>query len=214
MNHTMQSSLGLAILIAASAANTVLCQVPEEAQPKSERIQLAVGDLLPAFESIDHTGRKWSSADYIGKSVIVMYFYPGDFTGGCIKQAEAYRDGLDEIEGNGALVVGVSGDEVATHKLFRETYGLKHSLLADSSGKLAELVGIPSKPGSRVSAVTPERKRLLDAEGKAIVIDRPVTLARWTIVIDLDGKVASMREVTNPTSDIEEVAKIVIGLRK
>ncbi|MEO8269362.1 MAG: peroxiredoxin, partial [Aureliella sp.] len=193
MCHKTKSALWLATLVVAGAANTVLCQVPDKVQPKSERPQLAVGDLLPTFESIDDTGNKWNSAEHIGKSIVVMYFYPGDFTGGCIRQAQTYRDGLDEIEGNCALLVGVSGDEVATHKLFRETFGLKHRLLADPSGKLAKQLGIPAKPGGRVSAVTPERKRLHDAEGKAIVIERPVTLARWTIVIDLDGRIASMR---------------------
>lgn len=44
-----------------------------------------------------------------------------------MKQAEAYRDGLDKIVSNCAVVVGVSGDEVATHKLFRETFDLKHA---------------------------------------------------------------------------------------
>ncbi len=214
MCHKMKCTLWLAVFVVAGLANTVLCQVPDTAQPKTERPRLSEGEMLPPFESVDHEGRKWKSADYVGNSVVVMYFYPGDFTGGCLKQAEAYRDGLDKIESNGAQVVGVSGDEVATHKLFHEAFGLKHALLSDSKGELADLLGILKSKGGRVSAVTPERKLLLDADGKRIVIERAITLARWTIVIDLDGKVASIREVKNPANDIEEVAKIVEGLRR
>ena len=104
-----------------------------------------VGQLLPALESTDEAGQPWKSADHIGKKVLVLYLYPGDFTGGCTKQSQTYRDALAKIEELGVEVVGVSGDEVATHKLFKETYGLKHSLLADSEGRLAKLLGVPVK---------------------------------------------------------------------
>ena len=49
------------------------------------------------FEISDDAGQAWKSADHVGKHVLVLYFYPGDFTGGCIRQAEAYRDGLAKI---------------------------------------------------------------------------------------------------------------------
>lgn len=198
----------------ACLANTASCQVAAEDPPVAEAPKLGIGDPLPAFESVDESGRVWKSSEHIGKSIVVMYFYPGDFTGGCMKQAEAYREGLEKIEGNCAVVVGVSGDEVATHKLFRETFGLKHTLLADTKGELVKQLGIPTRIGGRVSAVTPDRKPLLDADGKRIVLERPLTLARYTIVIDRQGKLVSMREVKNPSTDIEEVVKIVESLPK
>ncbi len=214
MNAKRIMSLWLALVFVFFSANSATCQDANESQKKAESLKLSVGNTLPVFESIDDTGRVWKSTDHIGKSVVVMYFYPGDFTGGCMKQAEAYRDGLDKIESNCALVVGVSGDEVATHKLFRETFGLKHALLADTKGELANMLGIPIKKGGRVSAVTPDRKLMLDPDGNRILLERPVTLGRWTIVIDRDGKLASMREVKNPATDIEEVVKIVESLPK
>ena len=174
----------------------------------------AVGDPLPALESTDETGQPWKSADYIGKKVLVLYFYPGDFTGGCTKQAQVYRDALTKIEELGALVVGVSGDEVATHKLFKETYGLQHSLLADPEGGLAKLLGVPVKAGGKVRATGPDRRPLLDADGQRIDLKRSVTLARWTVVVDRDGKIASLRNVINPLTDAEEIQKIVEGLPK
>lgn len=186
----------------------------EEPKPEAPAAGLAVGELLPAFESTDEQGLPWKSADHVGKKVLVLYFYPGDFTGGCIKQAEAYRDGLTKIEELGVELVGVSGDEVATHKLFKETYGLKHALLADPEGKLAKLVGVPVSAGGRVSPASADRKPLLDADGKRIVFQRPVTLARWTVVVDRDGKIASLRNIVNPVTDSDEVRKIVEALPK
>jgi thioredoxin-dependent peroxiredoxin len=172
----------------------------------------AVGDPLPALESTDETGQPWKSADHIGKKVLVLYFYPGDFTGGCTRQAQAYRDALTKIEELGALVVGISGDEVATHKLFKETYGLQHSLLADPEGGLAKLLGVPVKAGGRVRATGPDRKPLLDVNGQRIDLKRSITLARWTVVVGRDGKIASLRNVVNPVYDAEEIQKIVEGL--
>jgi len=212
VKRTTNPRLSLAFVLC--FANCATCQVSNETPAKVELPKLAVGDPLPAFESLDHTGKIWKSTEHIGHSVVVMYFYPGDFTGGCMKQAEAYREGLENIEGNCAVVVGVSGDEVATHKIFRETFGLEHALLADTKGELANRLGIPTRTGGRVYAVTPDRKPLLDADGKRVVLERPLTLARYTLVIDRQGKLVSMREVKNPSTDIEEVVTIVKGLHK
>ena len=189
-------------------------QAADEPQPTAPAAGPAVGDAMPAFESTDDQDRPWKSADYVGKKVLVLYFYPGDFTGGCIKQVEAYRDGLATLDELGVELVGVSGDEVATHKLFKETYGLKHALLADSKGELAKLMGIPVSAGSRVIPAGPDRKPLLDADGKRFALQRPVTIARWTVVVDREGKIAAVRNIVNPVTDSEEVLKIVKALPK
>src|SRR5262245_54972102 len=179
---------------------------------KSPAATPAVGSALPAIESTDEAGQPWKSTDHVGKNVLVIYLYPGDFTGGCIVQAEAYRNGLARIESLGAEVVGISGDEAAAHKLFKETYGLKHTLLSDSKGDAARALGVPVSGGSRVVARDRDRKSILDAEGKPVVFQRPVTLARWTFVIDRQGNIASLRNTVDPAKDIDEVHKIVSGL--
>ena len=107
------------------------------------------GARMPAFESKGDQGQAWKSSEHVGKKIVVLYFYPGDFTGGCTRQAQEYRESLAKFEALGALVIGVSGGEVATHKLFKETYGLKHTLLADPQGELAKLLGVPSRPAAR-----------------------------------------------------------------
>src|ERR1043165_6399867 len=83
-----------------------------------QAVEPEIGDTLPEFQSTDEQGRVWKSADHAGEKLLVLYFYPGDFTGGCIRQAEAFREGLAKLEASGAEVIGISGDEPATHQLF------------------------------------------------------------------------------------------------
>jgi thioredoxin-dependent peroxiredoxin len=205
----MRNLVAVLMLISAGVARAA-----DESEVVTKAAVPEVGQPLPALESTDEAGQLWKSADHIGKKVLVLYLYPGDFTGGCTKQAQTYRDALAKIEELGVEVVGVSGDEVATHKLFKETYGLKHSLLADSEGRLAKLLGVPVKAGGKVRATGPDRKPLLDADGKRIDLERSVTLARWTVVVDRDGKIASLRSSVNPATDAEEIQKIVDELRR
>ena len=204
----------MALVLLACSAIQAADDAKPEAKPDVIPVVLAVGDLVPDFESIDEQGLPWKSADHVGKKVVVQYFYPGDFTGGCIKQAEAYREGLAKLEDLGVELVGVSGDEAGSHKLFKETYALKHALLADTEGKLGKLLGVPAGGPGRGQAMTPgpNRKPILDAEGKRILIQRSVTLERWTMVIGRDGKMASLRKIVNPVTDSEEVRKIVAAL--
>lgn len=199
----------LAMLLIISAG---IAKAADESELVAKVAVPEVGQPLPSLKSTDEAGQPWKSADHIGKKVLVLYFYPGDFTGGCTRQAQAYRDVLTQIEELGAEVVGVSGDEAATHQLFKETYGLTHSLLADPQGKLAKTLGVPVKAGGKVRATGPDRKPLLDANGQRIEVVRAVTLARWTLVVDRKGKIASLRSVVNPVTDAEEVCKIVAAL--
>jgi peroxiredoxin Q/BCP len=176
--------------------------------------EIAVGQPVLAIEGIYDAGQPWNSADHFGQKVIVLYFYPGDFTGGCIKQAEAFRAGLAMLTDAGVEVVGVSGDTVATHKLFKETYGLKHTLLADPEGALAKQLGVPvTERLAKVRTRGPDGKPLLNEKGKSIFVERPVTLPRWTLLIGRDGKLAAKRTTVNPTTEAGEVLKLVETLK-
>lgn len=175
--------------------------------------EIAIGQAVLAFEGIDDAGQTWKSADYFGQKVIVLYFYPGDFTGGCIKQAESFRAGLQMLSDAGVEVVGVSGDSAATHKLFKEAYGLPHTLLADPEGTLAKQLGVPvTERPAKVRTRGPDGKPLMDEKGKSIIVERPVTLPRWTLIIGRDGKLAAKRTTVNPATEADEVLKIVQGL--
>ncbi len=83
-----------------------------------------------SFTLRDQDGNKRSLRDYKG-SYLVLYFYPKDFTSGCTKEAEAFRDAAAEIERLGAVVVGVSKDSVESHRKFADKHGLSFSLLSD-----------------------------------------------------------------------------------
>ena len=69
-----------------------------------------VGDKAPAFQSVDENGKTWKSTDHVGKKIVVLYFYPADFTGGCTAQACGFRDNLKDLSSKNVEVVGVSGD--------------------------------------------------------------------------------------------------------
>jgi thioredoxin-dependent peroxiredoxin len=178
-----------------------------------EAISLEVGAPLPELEGIDDAGAKWKSADYVGKKVLVLYFYPGDFTTGCTRQVQAFRDGLARLEEEGAIVVGISGDLPATHKLFKDAYALNHTLLSDSDGNLACTLGVPVSDGGKARVRQADGTVPLDDRRKSMIIERPITLARWTYVVGRDGTIASVRRNVNPATDPDEVLAIVRELR-
>jgi peroxiredoxin Q/BCP len=169
----------------------------------------AVGEDLPALEALDEKGNAWKSAGRAGKGPLVIYFYPGDFTGGCIKHAQKFQELMEKLREAGAEVVGVSGDEVATHKLFKETFKLPQTLLADPEAKLANALGVPVSEGQKVRTRGLDGKPLMDEHGKSIILPRPATLARWTFVVGSDGKILARRENVDPFKDAEEVLKLI-----
>jgi thioredoxin-dependent peroxiredoxin len=181
---------------------------------EEQAADLAIGQPVLAFEGTDDAGQSWKSADHFGQKAIVIYFYPGDFTGGCIKQAESFRAGLQMLSDAGVEVVGVSGDSVATHKLFKEAYGLTHSLLADPDGALAKQLGVPvSERPAKVRTRGADGKPLMDEKGKSVIVERLVTLPRWTLIIGRDGKLAAKRTTVNPATEADEVLKVVQSLQ-
>ncbi|WP_448527698.1 peroxiredoxin [Parathermosynechococcus lividus] len=91
---------------------------------------LAVGTPAPAFTTTDTTGKPVSLADFAGKTV-VLYFYPKDDTPGCTKEACSFRDNYAAYQEKGIVVLGVSGDDEASHQKFTEKFSLPFPLLAD-----------------------------------------------------------------------------------
>lgn len=91
---------------------------------------LEVGKAAPAFTLEDGNGKKVSLSDFAGKNVIV-YFYPKDDTPGCTKEACGFRDSWKELQKLGAVVLGVSADDAASHQKFAAKYELPFPLLSD-----------------------------------------------------------------------------------
>ena len=99
------------------------------------------GDNAPEFALKADDGSTVRLSDLRGKKV-VLYFYPKDDTPGCTTQACELRDRIREFEAHGTVVLGVSPDDVASHKKFKEKYDLNFPLLADEDHKVAEAYGV------------------------------------------------------------------------
>ncbi len=164
-------------------------------------VDLKVGDAAPKFEALDDKGKVWKSADHVGKKIIVVYFYPADMTGGCTKQACGFRDDMKTLKDKGVTVIGVSGDSVRNHQLFKKAENLNFTLLADEKGKVAKKFGVPFNAG--------ERSIVREVDGKEVTLTRGGTAARWTFVIDQDKKIALKNSKVNAAEDSKAILALV-----
>src|SRR5262245_19510392 len=164
-----------------------------------------VGDKAPSFQSIDENGKPWKSSEHVGKKIIVLYFYPADFTGGCTKQACGFRDDLKALEGKGVEVVGVSGDSPKTHSMFKEDHKLGFTLLADEKGEVAKEFCIPTRKGGKIPRQS--------SEGKKFAIPQDVVILRWTVVIDRKGNIAAKYAVGDAAGDSKKILETVQKLQ-
>jgi len=132
----MQKIFLVAILIAVGLLLTK-CKL----KPKKS---LSIGDKVPEFQLLDQDGVDFNIADFVGKQAMVIYFYPKDDTPGCTKEACKFRDEFEVFSDLNVKVIGISSDDVVSHKAFAEKYNLPFSLLADTEKKVRTLFGVPT----------------------------------------------------------------------
>ena len=161
---------------------------------------LAVGDKVPEFKAPADNGSTWEIKEFLGKNYIVVYFYPAAMTGGCTKQACAYRDHRDDLQSAGVVVVGVSGDKLENLRLFKQAENLNFTLLSDEKGDIAKAFGVPVGEGAAI-------KRTVDGTEHELV--RGVTSKRWTFIVGKDGKIIYKNESVNAEKDTEEVLNFI-----
>jgi peroxiredoxin Q/BCP len=101
---------------------------------------LQPGQPAPPFELKDQDGKVHKLADYRGKNV-VLYFYPKDETRGCTIEACEFRDEHSALQAMGAVVLGVSRDDEASHKAFAEHHSLPFPLLVDDDAQVSTAYG-------------------------------------------------------------------------
>jgi len=183
-------------------------------EKKEEKIDLQVGDVAPAFESMNDEGKTWMSADIVRKKIMVVYFYPADFTSGCRLQAQNFRDSMNKLADKDVVVVGISGDSAMNHELFKKVEKLNFTLLADEEGEIAKKFGVPVGKGGEVRPRDAMNKPLLDPDGKPVVLKRGVTAARWTFIIGKDGKIVYKNTKVVPANDAKQVAEFIDQLQK
>lgn len=102
---------------------------------------VGVGDKAPDFSLPDQDGRTVMLKQLKG-SAVVLYFYPKDDTPGCTKEACDFRDADAAIRKTGAVVLGVSLDDPASHQKFIGKYDLPFSLLCDQGAKVSKAYGV------------------------------------------------------------------------
>jgi len=120
---------------------------------KTKKDKLAVGDKMPSFKLQNQNGKWIYSNSFNGKSLVV-YFYPKDDTPGCTKEACSFRDNYERFTANNVAVVGISADDIASHKAFVAKYNLPFTLLADTDRKAHKTFGVGKALGMFTSRIT------------------------------------------------------------
>lgn len=146
--------------------------------------KMTVGKQAPDFTLPDQEGKPHSLSQYFGKWVL-LYFYPKDDTPGCTTEACTIRDSYADFKKAGIVVLGVSKDSVKSHGTFAEKYKLPFTLLADEDKKVVKLYGVW------------QEKKLY---GRAYM-----GIARWSFLIDPQGKIAKVYEGVKPADHAAEV---------
>ena len=128
---------------------------------------LKEGDIAPGFSLPASNGETISLKDYIGKKVVI-YFYPKDDTPGCTIEACNFRDDYSEITGAGAVILGVSKDDIKSHNKFINKFDLPFLLLSDESTEMISAYGawVKKKMYGKEYYGVFRKTYLIDEEGK------------------------------------------------
>ena len=104
---------------------------------------IEAGEPAPEFTLTNQDGNQVSLADFRGK-VVVLVFYPSDFSPSCTDQLSVYQEVLGQLEERGAVLVGISVDSSWAHKAFQKHLGVAIPLLADfhPKGEVAKAYGV------------------------------------------------------------------------
>ena len=171
-------------IVTKKSATPTKAKATKVENPAPSTKQLKVGQKAPAFALPNQDGKVMRLSDFKGKKV-VLYFYPKDDTPGCTKESCAFRDGLDEIQNSGAVVLGISGDSVDSHKKFAKKFNLNFPLLSD------------------------EKKTVLQAYGvwkeKSLYGRKFMGIERTTFIIDEQGKLDDIFQKVKVDGHLEEV---------
>lgn len=105
---------------------------------------IKVGDKAPVFSLKNQDNKDFSMAQFVGKKPLVIFFYPKDFTPGCVKEVCAFRDQYQDFQDKGVEVIGISSDGHKSHEKFAKKHNLPFTLLSDVKGKIRKQFGVPS----------------------------------------------------------------------
>lgn len=148
---------------------------------------ISEGSVAPDFNLKGSDGKSHRLSEFKGKNV-VLYFYPRDDTAGCTIEAKGFNDSLIELQKLGAVIIGVSNDNIDSHKKFCEKYSLKFLLLSD-----------------------PESKTIKDYDAYGNKGAFGFGTLRKTYIIGKDGKIIKIFGRVQPIGHSKEVISILKG---
>ena len=153
--------------------------------------KLKEGGKAPDFTLQDQDGKAHTLSSYAGKWVL-LYFYPKDNTPGCTKEACTIRDSYESFRRSALVVLGVSTDQVKSHRKFKDKYSLPFTLLADVDKSVVRAYGVWRK------------KKFMGREYMGT--------DRMSFLIGPDGKIAKVYEKVKPAAHAAEVLADKKGL--
>jgi len=151
---------------------------------------LQAGQPAPKFKLPSSTGNPVALADFLGKSRVILFFYPKADTPGCTKEACGFRDALPQFDTANAAVLGISPDPVEDVTSFAKKFDVNYPLLADADHAVAEQYGVWQE--------------------KSLYGKRYWGVVRTTFVIDLDGRIERVFEKVNPEGHEREVMTTIL----
>jgi peroxiredoxin Q/BCP len=153
---------------------------------------IAEGRKAPDFVLESSQGGELSLAELRGKTV-VLYFYPKDDTPGCTREACGFRDSQAALKKKGVVVLGVSGDSLASHEKFKQKYKLNFPLLSDPDKAVAKKYGAWGE--------------------KVLYGKKTVGMIRSTFVIDREGVVRKVFPRVKVDGHVEQVLAAIAALK-
>lgn len=154
--------------------------------------RIQVGDREPDVTMTSSDGRRIVLSDFIGKSAVVLFFYPRDNTSVCTKEACSFRDAYEDFVAAGAVVIGVSADSDESHRQFAASQRLPFLLVSDADGALRRAFGVAKPLGLIPGRVT----YVIDREG----VVRHVYSALFQGVQHRDEALRIVRELQSNTA--------------
>ena len=153
-------------------------------------MSISIGDSCPNFSLQNQDGQTINIKDYFGNKNVVIYFYPKDNTAGCTKEACSFRDAMQDLNNLDCEVVGISADNVASHKAFANQFRLTFNLLSDVGNSVRKSFKVPANLFGLIPG-------------------------RVTYIVNKEGKVIHIiNSQMNPDKHIKETIEIISSLSR